>query len=236
MSLKAVIFDFDGTLSAPNNSNIWNDFWDILGYSREEGSEYSELGGLFFGGKIDYQTWCNMTCEKFMNKGFDREKMLTCSRQTNMLNDIGVAFNKLNDMGLQIGICSGNCDEVIKDCLGDDYSRISVIQANRLIFDEQDKLTAIIADYDCYEGKAEFLADFMSDRELNPNEVLFVGNGSNDEWAYQSGVNTLCINPEADVRKDDRTIWHGLIEKTDSLLSVVDYVENFMETQSQPDM
>ena len=70
MSIKAVMFDFDGTLSAPENSNIWNDFWDILDYERTPGSEYARLGGMFFGGEIDYQTWCDLTCEKFMERGF----------------------------------------------------------------------------------------------------------------------------------------------------------------------
>ena len=237
MSIKAVMFDFDGTLSAPENSNIWNDFWDILDYERTPGSEYARLGGMFFGGEIDYQTWCDLTCEKFMERGFSRSQMLECANKIKMLNNVGDAFDKLIENGVKIGICSGNCTEVIVDALKEDYSKVDIIQANELIFDDNDKLTEIYARFDCYEGKARFIESFIKENDLNPQEVLFVGNGENDEWAYLSGVKTLCINPEPKVHKDDRTIWNGLIENTDTLLSVVDYVEqeNSKESQNESD-
>ena len=92
MSIKAVMFDFDGTLSTPENSNIWNDFWDILGYERTPGSEYARLGSLFFGGEIDYQTGCDLTCEKFMERGVSRSHLMECANRIKMLDNIGDAF------------------------------------------------------------------------------------------------------------------------------------------------
>ena len=31
----------------------------------------------------------------------------------------------------------------------------------------------------------------------DPCDILFVGNSVNDEWVYQSGAKTLCVNPDS---------------------------------------
>ena len=72
-------------------------------------------------------------------------------------------------------------------------------------------------------NKNEYIEYIMKKYNLEPSEILFVGNAKNDEQAYKAGVETLCLNPD---RTDhtNKTIWTNAVEKTDSLKVVLDFV------------
>ena len=50
---------------------------------------------------------------------------------------------------------------------------------------------------------------------ISTQDILFVGNSVNDRFAYQSGAETLCINPKL-VDITDNIVWnHNIIECKD---------------------
>ena len=57
----------------------------------------------------------------------------------------------------------------------------------------------------------------------NPREILFIGNSDNDQSAYKSGAQTLCVNPlEAD--HNNKKIWHDSI-KIVNYSQLLSYIE-----------
>jgi len=58
---------------------------------------------------------------------------------------------------------------------------------------------------------------------IKPQDVCFVGNGDNDEWVYQTGCKTLCINPDgADFANKEK--WSGCIEHTDNFEDILSFI------------
>ena len=62
-------------------------------------------------------------------------------------------------------------------------------------------------------------AQSMTKTNTKPEEIIFVGNGDNDEWAYKSGCKTICINP-VNTDSKNRTIWHSEISSLESLAEI----------------
>jgi hypothetical protein len=58
---------------------------------------------------------------------------------------------------------------------------------------------------------------------LKPYEIMFVGNSKNDDWAYQSGGRTLCINPH-DTTFSNSRIWHHTIRSLIDLEEILPYI------------
>lgn len=229
MDIRAIVFDFDGTLTSKNNTNSWKCLWEHLGYSTAQFSHYANLYTFFSSRIIDYELWCDMTCEKFIDAGFDKS-MLTSSHKIELLKDVDKTLGLLKENDIRLFITSGNIDDIIINALGPSANYFDKINANTMIFNENNKLVAIKQNCSDYEGKPDFIKSHIIDKyDYKPEEILFIGNGKNDEFVYKSGVKTLCINPENGVRKDDKNIWKNVINSTDTLSDIIPYVFNQKE-------
>ncbi len=69
------------------------------------------------------------------------------------------------------------------------------IKSNRFLFDSEGYLSEIRGTKYDFEGKANYINQIAHENSYEPYEILFVGNSLNDEWAFESGATTLCINP-----------------------------------------
>lgn len=69
--MKAVIFDFDGTLTE-KKGNLWKRIWQSLGYDIGSDSYYVSLFKRFMSGNITHKQWCEFTLEAFKEKGFNK--------------------------------------------------------------------------------------------------------------------------------------------------------------------
>jgi len=58
--MKAVIFDFDGTLTE-KRGNLWKKIWSTLGYEIGEGSYYMRLLNSFLDNKLTHKRWCELS-------------------------------------------------------------------------------------------------------------------------------------------------------------------------------
>ena len=99
----------------------------------------------------------------------------------------------------------------------------SEIKANRFIFDDQGMLEGIIGTPYDFEGKARFVEKIIAEKNIEPKDVLYVGNSFNDEFVYTTGVQTLCINPKLTDFYNNK-IWHDYIRKLSSLTEILPYV------------
>ncbi|MBE5735087.1 MAG: HAD family hydrolase [Clostridiales bacterium] len=215
--IKAVVFDFDGTLTM-SKDNLWRSIWQHLGYSVSEGSYYRQLLNDFMSGKISHAEWCNLTLNAYREKGFDKTMFYDLVDKRCLNLGAGDLFKNLTDAGIKIYIVSGNIVSAIKRVLGDNEKYFSDIRANEFVFDNNGIINEIIGTKYDYEGKAVYIKDLCLLNHIDPSEVCFVGNGNNDEHVFQSGCKTVCINPEG-TQPDNQRIWNKVVI-TDNLLDL----------------
>ena len=82
--MKAVFFDFDGTLTF-KGPNIWKSIWAELGYNTDNKSEYKRQLDAFLTGKITYQEWCNETLQCYLAKGMDLATLNKVSKDIRLM-------------------------------------------------------------------------------------------------------------------------------------------------------
>lgn len=222
---KAIIFDFDGTLTK-DSPNIWKQIWKTLGYDMSRDSYFATLFKQFISKEITHDEWTNLTRDKFIERGFDKDTFTALASQTHLIDGANQTLKGLKQRDCSINILSGGVDQVIRRTLKSNVSFFDYIQSNKFIFGTDGKLKDIDAtDYD-FEGKAVFIKMFCEKHDISPQQVCFIGNGDNDEWAHKSGCRTICINAE-DTDDNNKSIWHqtlGTIDTLEKVLPVVDEI------------
>lgn len=214
--MKAVMFDFDGTLSRDNNA--WMEVWKYIGKLDKD----KELYQRFDNGELTYQGWCDEVCKVFKENGVTEEKLPLISKQIKLIDGAKETFSILKKAGYSLNIVSGGIKQLIVGALGENVKYFDHISANRFVFDEN----GILQNFDLtrfnYQGKADFVTKYCQKYDISPNNVWFVGDSYNDELVYTSGCHTICINPQYKVTKGE--VWNEVIEKATSLKQILPYV------------
>ncbi len=219
--MKAVFFDFDGTLTY-KSPNIWKAIWAEIGYDTGAGSEYKRQLDAFLNKDITYQEWCDETLECYIAKGMDLNTLNKVSKNIKLMQGATETFKALKEKGYSLYIISGNVIDVIEKVMGENVKYFDSINANDFCFDNNNKLTYIKGtEYDC-EGKAKFIQEYIEKTNAKPTDLYFVGNGFNDEWAHISGCNTICINPE-ETEHTNSTKWHRVLDGVVDLQEILPF-------------
>lgn len=214
--IKTIMFDFDGTLTY-KTKNTWKAIWEELGYDiKDPKSGYLSQMKLFNGGLIDYQGWCDITAQSFIKKNMSKDTLSNVTKDIKLMNGFDDFVDTLSKQNIKLNIVSGNFTEVIINVLKDKRKYFESINANNLIYDNNGYLTKIIGTNYDYEGKAKFIQEYATSHNISPQEICFIGNGNNDEWAYKSGCKTICINPD-DTNHNDKNKWHKSITNIDNI-------------------
>lgn len=220
---KAVVFDFDGTLTKPYfGYNTWETIWTELGYPVEYCEKYHRM---FSNKEITHDEWCEITEKYFKEKNLTKNIIVKAAERAELLDDVYEVITYLKSKGMLLYILSGSIKQYIELVLGKNITDCFVeIKANRFIFDSQGKLEGIIGTPYDFEGKARFVNKIMVDKKLSPKEIIYIGNSFNDEFVYESGVETLCVNPQGTDYYDGK-IWHNYIRNVKSLKDILPFVE-----------
>lgn len=213
---KYVVFDFDGTLTiAKKGSNSWYNIWNYLDALDED--EY--LFNKYKNGEFDYNEWVLRCIDSYKTHNLDKSAMEALANNVNLINDIAEIFQLFNKLNIKIYIMSQGVKNIIDLALKDVSKYISDIQGVELFFDENDIVSG--ASYKI-EDKQDYIQDIIAQENCNPDDILFVGNGQNDETVYKTGVETLCLNAD-DTDCNNKTFWTNSLE-TDSLSDILRYV------------
>lgn len=215
--MKAIVFDFDGTLTE-KKGNLWKKIWQTVGYDVGPDSYFIKLYKKYMSGSITHNECSELTLKALQEKDFTKQKLDEITDNMTLIDGAEELIKNLNAQGLEIHIVSGNIVSVIEKILGENKKFVSAISANEILFDENGKISKIVCTkYDC-EGKATYIKELCQRKGYNPSDVLFVGNGMNDEWVYTSGARTLCVNPD-DAKSENAKIWNKVIH-TDNLMDL----------------
>ncbi len=220
---KVVLFDFDGTLTIDSKSHTtWETLWIHLGYDI---SECQELHKQFNEKKITHTEWCERTKAKFVQKNLQRADVEAIAKRIHLIKGVKSVFSKLDKAGIKIYIISGSIDTVIDHVLGSNRQYVHNIKANHFSYTNgSGMLSEIVGTKYDFEGKAAFIKKVSDELHIPPCDMLFVGNSLNDRFAYQAGIQTLCINPK-DVDFTNKNVWTNYIQNCSSLEEILPYVK-----------
>ena len=227
--MKAIIFDFDGTLNKKKKgSNCWYEVWKYI-----DDLDYDNyLYDMYKRKEINANEWFKRIIERYKEKGVKREYLAEISKNIELIDGIDETFDFLSQNNIKIFILSGGIRQIIEDTLTRENALkyIDKVEAYDLIFDKNGHLLNLKKpDLHNPENKQECVELIKQQYKLNANDILFVGNGANDESVYKSGVATLCINPD-DTDCTNKTIWHNAIENCCNLTEIL----KFCETEKIP--
>ena len=226
--MKTIIFDFDGTLTK-KHQNVWKYLWKKTPYGIEMNNLFYTL---FSKGKITYQKWAELDFYYLKKGGIDVFSLKEAAENVVLQDGCFEFLKALKTNSYDLHIVSGGIKCVIKQCLKPHAQLFTNISANNFSFNEDGSLKDIIVTPYDNEGKALYIEELMAKNNLSPNDILFIGNSTNDEFVHKTGCHTLCINAETK-NVSNKTIWNNSIE-TDNLTNLIPVIENiFSETKEK---
>lgn len=230
--MKTIIFDFDGTLTK-KDQNIWKMIWEDLGYSVDKNSLYSKLYvDCIINKTITRQQWFDLTVEAFKKKNLTFKNFYNICNKIELINGITKTLLALKKKNYNLIIVSGCIDYAIKFILGPHLEFFDAIITNKIEFDSKGNLVNIYPSNCDYEGKAKFINSYANYNKTNIKDILFVGNSDNDEFVYQTGCKTLCINPTKMANSKNLNVWHKTIENVNNLTQILPVIDEiFSETE-----
>lgn len=221
MKTKLVIFDFDGTLSKPNAlPNSWARIWAKI--NRQEDDD--RLYGMYKRGEIDYNQWAVEVLKVYRDAKVDKNLLSDIARETILLDESEYVLNYLHSKDIKVIVLSDGIKNIIEYVLGQCEKYIFRIEAQEILYDEDGIVNGITSLNHFIEDKSQYVNMILKELSLKPSEVIFFGNGKNDEEVYKSGVKTVCLNPD-DADFENKTIWHNVIMHTNSLKPIFPFIE-----------
>jgi phosphoglycolate phosphatase len=174
--LKAVIFDFDGTLvySKPLAIQLFNDFADKYGYRKISDDEVEYLSTLSISNRLKA-----LKCPMYklpmllidMKKKYKRDVVTLGS-----VAGIREALGELKKRGVTIGIISSNCEENIRSFL-----ELNQIDAFDFVFTASNIF-----------GKDKAILRLMKEKGISSSEILYVGDELRDIEACNK-IHVPCV-------------------------------------------
>ncbi len=213
---KYVVFDFDGTLTiTKKGSNSWYNIWNYLDALDEDEYLYNQ----YKNGEFDYKGWVIRCIDSYKKHKLEKSVMKTLAKNINLINDIEEIFRLFHKLDIKIYIMSQGVKNIINIALKNVLQYISDIEGVELFFDENNIVSG--ASYRI-EDKQDYIQDIMLQENCSPEDILFIGNGQNDETVYKTGVETLCLNAD-DADSNNKMFWTNAIE-TNTLSDILRYV------------
>lgn len=219
--MKAVIFDFDGTLTkSKKGSSCWYNIWVEI-----DDLEYDDkLYSMYKRNEIDDFKWSELIYQRYVEKDVNPRIMQAVADKVELQNGAYETLKALHSKGIKIFILSGGVRQVIEKILErEDLNQfITSLETYDLIFDKSGKLVDFKRPRHNPEFKNQYIDIVKQQYKINAKDILFVGNGKNDQEAYKSGAVTLCINPD-DAEIDNRIYWSYGIRECNDLQQILKY-------------
>lgn len=220
MKTKAIIFDFDGTLTinANNSTSSWGRVWRAL----DDIETDNKLYNMFSSGEIDDEMWIKLIEERYVELNLQESVCENLAQEICLIDGIENSFKFFNENGIKIYILSGGVRNIIENKLKNLKQFITRIEGYNFIFENRN-FKQIERRKEPLDNKHKYVEQIKKENNLSGNEILFVGNGSNDQTVYLSKARTLCINPE-DADYKNKKYWNNYIEKCNNLTEIIKYL------------
>ena len=181
---KLVIFDLDGTLT--KERSIWEYIHKQLGKWYGFAEEYQNQ---FLAGNISYEEFCERDAEVW--KGMKVEELLEIVKTVPFHPGVEALINHLKQKGLKLSMVSSGLSLLthrVHDKYGFDYS-----VSNNLLH-ENGILTGKVKIQVYYDEKAEWVEKILKQFEVNPKEVIAIGDSKGDIDMFQRVGFSIAFN------------------------------------------
>jgi phosphoserine phosphatase len=165
---KAVVFDFDGTLTNPGSTrSTWEAIWEHLGY---DANECGLLANRFYRREITHPEWCRITLEKFKARQLNCDAVISVAGGLTLIQGFDECMEELQRLSVPTYIVSGSIWDVIAAVLGDRARYFRRIEANTFGYIGPEKLVGTITGtkFD-FQGKVDFVREV--DTELHVRQA-----------------------------------------------------------------
>lgn len=218
MKTKVVIFDFDGTLSSSDGSCSWARVWKALDDIETDKKFYH----MFASGEIDDATWLKLIEERFRELNLRKSLCSSLANEIKLIPGINETFNLLNQNNVKIYILSGGVRNLIEIALAPFEKHITRIEGYQFVFNGENFLKIEKAN-EPFDDKHKYVDQIKKENDVSGNEILFVGNGANDQTVYLTGARTLCINPD-DADYTNKKYWNNYIKNCKNLTEIIKFL------------
>lgn len=217
---KLVIFDFDGTIT-DEDQNIWKMLWQEVGYDTSINSLYRNLFiSHVVKQEITRKDWFDKTRDAFIEKNMTKQTMRNVASKIHLNRQFKDLAQFLIEKDYYIVILSGGITNIIRFVLDDCNDFVPMVVSTRAKFNNEGKFIDFsISDYD-FEGKAKFVNILKERFNISSKNIVFVGNGQNDEWVCNTGCYTVCINPN-ETDSENKKIWKEHIKELKDVKNVI---------------
>ena len=181
---QLVIFDLDGTLT--QERSIWEYIHKQLGKWYGFAEEYQNQ---FLAGNISYEEFCERDAEVW--KGMKVEELLEIVKTVPFHPGVEALINHLKQKGLKLSMVSSGLSLLthwVHDKYGFDYS-----VSNNLLH-ENGILTGKVKIQVYYDKKAEWVEKILKQFEVNPKEVIAIGDSKGDIDMFQRVGFSIAFN------------------------------------------
>jgi phosphoserine phosphatase len=224
---KAVIFDFDGTLTKPGSTrSTWEAIWEHLGY---DANECGLLANQFYLGEITHPEWCRITLERFRARQLNYDAVISVATGLELIQDFEECMEELQRLSVPTYLVSGSIWDVIAAVLGDRIQYFRRIEANTFGYMGPDKRLGTISGtkFD-FQGKGDFVREVAKELNVHTSDILFVGNDINDVHVKAVGARTLLVNPHQ-TSAADKSAWDKCLPRMSSLLEILPFADSGWE-------
>ncbi len=228
---KAVVFDFDGTLTKPGSTrSTWEAIWEHLGYNA---NECGLLANKFYRREITHPEWCRITLEKFRAKKLNYDAVISVASGLALIDGFDDCMEELQRLSVPAYLVSGSIWDVIAAVLGDRTKYFQRIEANTFGYIGPDKQLGTISGtkFD-FKGKGDFVREVAKELHVRTSNILFVGDDINDVHVKKVGARTLLVNPHQTSAADD-SAWDKCLPRMVSLFEILPFVDSGWEKRRE---
>lgn len=226
---KALIFDFDGTLTRHEP----NSYYILL---RHCGVSRKICNKLFNNSLIRSPRIINLginICSLIFKRAhISREDVGKIGRNIRLMTNTIECLQELKRQGYHLYIVSDNLLPIIEEALGENADIFDHIFAHNITWTTDGHLSKI----QYMRGKVDSINSILKSSKISPSNILFFGNDENDLCVKRTGIKTCCLNPKSErVQHDNHQFWNLYLESVDDFNIVKELIYNLsspLNTQS----
>lgn len=218
--LRAVVFDFAGTLTRPGEipaDNTWLMLWRQLGFDRDIFDGFSDEDAT------NRRQCVRQMLKAFQNANLSRREIIACASSIHLMDGAKEMIQDLSGRGVHICIVSRSERLLIKTVMGDLMEYVDDLQCNELLFNEAGFASdLVLTDFD-FDGKARYVLRLAADLHASTSDIVFFGNSANDSSVHNTGARCICLNPSNTYGGDMRH-WDDSINPCEDLREIRPYI------------
>lgn len=205
--IPLVVFDFDGTLADQRGS--WGLLYRLFGVE-DSGTERTEA---FWDDELTFQEWCEGNVADWRARGVTRDNLERTAQAIKLAVGADALLRALAERDIPFGVLSSGVADLIGKL---DPYKPAFVESNEICYDE-----GIPVAVDAYVGpfdKGDALVDICEARDVNPANVVYVGDSHSDTEAFAEAGLAVLFDPDDRINNEDYALVDVVVADRDLTL------------------